>query len=85
LLYTVTFTYDDKINPIYSKDDALVEYFGNQYVSPNNVTGLTFTSTTSPSSNFTAAVTYEYRSDGRPTKSTTTVLGSSSVSTYTYR
>jgi hypothetical protein len=85
LLYTVTFTYDDKINPIYSKDDALVEYFGNQYVSPNNITGLTFTSTTTPSSNFTAAVAYEYRSDGRPTKSTTTVLGSSSVSTYTYR
>ncbi len=85
LQYSVTFTYDDKINPIYSKDDALVEYFGNQYVSPNNITGLTFTSPVSPSSNFTAAIAYEYRADGRPTKSTTTVLGSSSVSTYTYR
>jgi hypothetical protein len=85
LLYTVTYTYDDKINPINSKDDALIEYIGNQYVSPNNVTSLAFTSTTSPSSNFTATITYEYRSDGRPTKSTTTVAGSTSVSTYSYK
>lgn len=85
LLYTVTYTYDDKINPIYSKDDALTEYIGNQYVSPNNITSLTYNDAVTPSNNFTATVTYEYRSDGRPTKSTTTVGGASSVSTYSYK
>jgi YD repeat-containing protein len=85
LQYTVTYTYDDKINPILAKDDALIEYIGNQYVCPNNITGLTFNSATTPANNFTAAITYEYRSDGRPTKSTTTIGGTSSVSTYTYR
>jgi hypothetical protein len=85
LQYTVTFTYDDKINPILSKDDALIEYIGNQYVSPNNITALTYNDVRTPSNNFTAAVTYEYRADGRPTKSTSTIAGSSSVSTFTYR
>jgi len=85
LYATITYTYDDKINPIYSKDDALMEYIGNQYVSPNNVTSLTYTDPSSPADNFTANVTYEYRSDGRPIKSTTTALGSSSVSTYSYK
>jgi hypothetical protein len=85
LVYTASFTYDDKINPLYSKDDALVEYFGNQYISPNNITGITFNVPGSPSSNFIGTITYEYRSDGRPTKSTTTISGTSSVSSYTYR
>jgi YD repeat-containing protein len=85
LKQTLTFTYDDKINPIYSKDDALVEYFINQYVSPNNMTGLTYSSVSTPSNNFSATFTYEYRSDGRPTKSTLNIGGSSSVSTFTYR
>ncbi|HLO81563.1 MAG TPA: hypothetical protein VK166_11420 [Chitinophagaceae bacterium] len=85
LLYTVTYTYDDKINPILAKDDALIEYIGSQYVCPNNVTGLSYSDAVTPANNFTVAITYEYRSDGRPTKSTTTIGGSSSVSTYTYR
>lgn len=85
LVETLTFTYDDKINPIYSKDDALVEYFVNQYVSPNNMTGLTYSSVSNPANNFSATFTYEYRSDGRPTKSTLSIGGSSSVSTFTYR
>jgi YD repeat-containing protein len=85
LVGTITYTYDDKINPIYSKDDALIEYLINQYVSPNNVTTLAYTDATSPADNFTVNVAYEYRSDGRPTKSTLTVLGSSSVTTYSYK
>ncbi len=85
LIYTVTYTYDDKINPLLSKDDALIEYIGSQYVCPNNITSLAYSDPNTPANNFTAAITYEYRSDGRPTKSTTTIGGSSSVSTYTYR
>ncbi len=81
---TATFTYDDKVNPAYSPDAALIEYVDNQYISPNNVTALNYVATT-PANSFSLNVTYEYRADGRPTKSTTTVFGFTSVSTYTYK
>lgn len=81
---TATFTYDDKINPLYSPDAALTEYVDNQYVSPNNVKGINYVAA-DPANNFSLGVTYEYRADGRPTKSTMTVFGFTSVSTYTYK
>lgn len=81
---TITFLYDDKVNPIYSNDDALVEFIGSQYASPNNITKVTIVGT-DPADNYTANITYEYRSDGRPTKSTTIANGSTTVATYTYK
>jgi hypothetical protein len=81
---TATFTYDDKINPLYTNDPALVEYVDNQYVSPNNVTRLNYVATNSANS-FNLTVAYEYRSDGRPTKATASVAGFTSVSTYSYK
>lgn len=84
LLATLTFQYDDKVNPLYTNDDALAEEVFNQYVSPNNVTSLAITSPI-PGNDATITVSYEYRADGRPTRSTTSVSGSSSTTTYTYR
>jgi|GEM_PF-46064 len=60
---------DDKINLLYSNESALVEYVDNQYVSPNNVTRISYVATT-PSNSFSVNFSYEYRADGRPTKST---------------
>jgi YD repeat-containing protein len=85
LLKTYTYVYDDKVNPIYSKDDALIEFNGSQYISPNNVVSGSYTSVSTPADNYTFTTTYEYRSDGRPTKSTTTDGGVTLVSTYTYK
>jgi hypothetical protein len=81
---TITFQYDDKINPIYSNDDALVEFIGSQYTSPNNITQVIAVGT-DPANNFSATIIYEYRSDGRPTQATTVSLGSRTVATYTYK
>lgn len=85
LLETYTYVYDDKVNPIYSKDDALIEFNGSQYISPNNVVSGAYTSTSIPSDNYTFTTTYEYRTDGRPTTSTTTGGGVTLVSTYSYK
>jgi hypothetical protein len=85
---TITYTYDDKINPLYSPESALVEsitdFLYDRYVSPNNVVGLNYVGS-DPADNFSANFTYEYRADGRPTKSTLTVVGFTSVSTYSYK
>lgn len=81
---TATFTYDDKVNPLYFNESALVEYVDNQYVSPNNVTRINYVATT-PSNSFSVNFSYEYRADGRPTKGNATVGGLTSVSTFTYK
>lgn len=81
---TLNLSYDDKINPVYSADDALVEQVINQYVSPNNITRLSFVAT-DPTNSFDATIAYEYRADGRPSKATQTGGGGSDVSTYTYK
>lgn len=81
---TATFTYDDKINPLYANDPALVEYVDNQYVSPSNVTRLSYVAA-NPANSFTVNISYEYRADGRPTKATASVSGFTSVSTYSYK
>jgi hypothetical protein len=85
LLLTYTYVYDDKVNPILSKDDALMEFNGSQYISPNNVVSGSYTSVRTPADNYTFTTTYEYRSDGRPTKSTTTGGGVTLVNTYSYK
>jgi hypothetical protein len=85
---TLTYTYDDKVNPLYSPDAALtesiIEFLYDRYVSPSNVKGLSYVGT-DPANNFSATFTYEYRADGRPTKSTLSVAGFTSVSTYSYK
>jgi YD repeat-containing protein len=81
---TLNLSYDDKTNPLYTTDDALVELVTTQYVSPGNVTRLNFVAP-DPADNFNATITYEYGTDGRPTKATLTESGSSTVSTYTYK
>jgi hypothetical protein len=84
LTATVNFEYDTKINPVYFNEDVLVEYIGSQYNSPNNITKVNIVAA-DPSDNFTATTVYEYGSDGRPVKATTTADGSTFVSVYTYR
>jgi hypothetical protein len=74
----------DKVNPLYFNEGALVEHVDNQYVSPSNVTRISYVAS-NPVNSFTANVAYEFRADGRPTKSTISVGGFSSVSTYSYK
>jgi YD repeat-containing protein len=80
---TLRFQYDDKPSPFYTNDDALAEEVFNQYVSPNNPTKLDILIPGEPQESVT--ITYEYRSDGRPTKSTTVGGGITQITTFTYR
>jgi hypothetical protein len=84
LAFTVNFEYDTKTSPVYFNDDVLVEYIGSQYTSPNNPTKVSVVAA-DPADNFTANTVYEYRSDGRPSKSTTTANGNTFESVYTYK
>jgi hypothetical protein len=84
LAFTVNFEYDAKTSPVYFNDDVLVEYIGSQYTSPNNPTKVSVIAA-DPADNFTANTVYEYRSDGRPSKSTTTANGNTFESVYTYK
>jgi hypothetical protein len=73
-------TYDDKINPYYSNDDAFMEFLEFPWPCPNNMT--------SRSSNVSGPmlnITYEYRTDGRPTKRTSKINTQTTVYTYFYR
>lgn len=82
---TYNYEYDDKVNPVYFNDDVLVEYVGNQYVSPNNLVKINVVSS-DPSQNFKLTNVYEYGADGRPVKMTTSIDGGATYqSVYTYK
>lgn len=82
---TYNYEYDDKVNPVYFNDDVLVEYVGNQYVSPNNLVKINVVSA-DPSQNFRLSNVYEYGADGRPVKMTTSIEGGATYqSVYTYK
>jgi hypothetical protein len=77
LIGEISSTYDDKINPFYSKDDAFIDFLEFPWPCPNNMTSRT--------RSYKETITYEYRADGRPTKRTSLVNGRTTVYTYYYR
>jgi hypothetical protein len=74
LFSTVTFEYDRMINPWYSNDDALIEFSGRLYTSPNNVRKITEVCA-DPVYNTSAVYAYQYGTDNRPLKGTRTEDG----------
>jgi len=82
---TLEFEYDDKVNPGNFKDDALIETPISSFLSPNNPLKRSFSSPLDPSSNYSVTIAYDYRSDGKPIKSTAVYLGANFSSIYTYK
>jgi hypothetical protein len=87
--YTVEYQYDDKKNP-YSASAAILNLLSlYAEASENNITKATFTSASSPNVQ-TNTYTYEYNTEGYPTKSTRVATNtgqpstSTSTTTYTY-
>ena len=72
-------TYDDKINPYYSKDDAFIDFLEFPWNSPNNMTSRRGVA------GMALNITYEYRTDGRPARRTSAINGQITVYTYYYR
>ena len=73
--------FDTKVNPGSFTDDALIESSVVQYYGPNNPLKQTTEIPLDPSSNFTLAATYEYRTDGKPSKAAfTTPFGALNAS-----
>lgn len=83
-LQTVTAEYDNKPAPLDLNDDAFTEYGPGFLISPNNVTKFTLSSDLAGVL-FTLVSTYEYRSDGKPSKASGSLNGSSVQAVYSYK
>ncbi len=76
--------YDSKSNPCNFDDDAYLEYGLGQYLSTNNPVKQTVDISIAGIS-YSGTVSYTYRSDGKPSKTSGSALGISFQSTYTYK
>jgi hypothetical protein len=80
----VTAEYDNKPNPCNFDDDAFLEQGMSPYIATNNVTKQTIKSDFA-GTNLTSSGTYQYRSDGKPSKSTGTFMGVTYNAVFTYK
>jgi hypothetical protein len=84
LFSTIKYAYDDKINPLYSNDDVLVDFGDHRYVSPNNMVSIT-EKYADPVYDSQTTFSYEYGPDNRPLKATRVTDGVIIQETYTYK
>jgi len=74
--FQIKLDYDTKINPQFADDDVFITQL-NKYTSPNNLTKITY----GPES---AIMQYQYRPDGRPSKSVVKATEVETIYVYSY-
>lgn len=84
-LQVVTSQFDDKANPCNFNDDAFLEQGMGAFVSTNNAVRQTIRVLVDPPITLEGSGTYEYRSDGKPSKSSGSLNGTPYNATFTYR
>lgn len=82
--FKYVYEYDARVNPLYFKDDVLLLNTDQMFLSPNNFTKLSFTALdlniTIPQS-----ITYQYRSDNKPSKANGSYSGAPYTIDFTYQ
>lgn len=78
------YEYDNKTNPAYFRDDVLLLRSDALFLSPNNPVKLTFTALQINLS-IPQSVTYQYRSDNKPSKASGTFAAAPYTLTYNYQ
>jgi hypothetical protein len=78
------YEYDTKVNPVYFRDDMLLLNSDLLFNSPNNATKLSFT-VFDPNITIAQTVSYQYRSDNKPSKANGNYSGAPYTINYTYQ
>jgi hypothetical protein len=79
------FEYDNQVNPLYFRDDAMIEFKWYLFASPNNLTKFSYDISDPRGLDDEASATYQYRMDGKPASSTYVGNGQTNFSVYYYQ